>query len=371
MCASWAKTQHRFRRIHNTMRRDRELQIKMLRQVRDRIDDPAIMGAPEELRVYNAGLLIDEGLVDGKKMKGNHGQCIGAAFVALTPAGHDLLEAIDRAAETPVINTPASQSMTIFISHSSQDANLAGKLAKLFQLSFSLPPTEIRCTSVDGYRLPVGTDTDQRLRREVKESKLFLAVITPISIRSSYVLFELGGRWCTELPMFPVLGCGATSSSLEGPLGGINALNLQRRREVLQLVEDMARELGVGIASLSSIDEAVDAVWKAAASVAETPQLRAATGVTANDPLDADDKKILHYIYEVHPDRPEVGELVEKLGIRLREVGYSVRKLITHGFISEPPRMKALRYEGQPNPNGHRILDKGIDYIRAHMPKPG
>jgi hypothetical protein len=353
------------------MRRDRELQIKMLRQVRDRIDDPAIMEAPEELRAYNAGLLIDEGLVEGRKVKGNQGQCVGSALISLTPAGHDFLEAIDRAAEAPISIQPTVPSMTIFISHSSQDAELAGKLAKLFQLSFSLPPAEIRCTSVDGYRLPVGTDTDQRLRREVKESRLFLAVITPTSIRSSYVLFELGGRWCTELPMFPVLGRGATSSCLEGPLAGINALDLQRRREVLQLVEDMARELGVGMASMSSIDAEVDAVWEAAKTVADASQSRSTIEVTANDLLDADDKRILHYIHEAHPEHPDEKELVEKLGIRLREVEYSIRKLAKLRFISPPSLTKELWREGQPNPDGYCVLDRGFDYIRANMTKPG
>ena len=274
------------------MRRDRELQIKLLRQVRDGNADPVFQETPKEQLAYNAGLLIDEGLVEGKKLKGNQGQCVDAKLIALTPAGHDFLEAIDHAVDPTILTPLASQSMTIFISHSSQDAELAGKLAKLFQLSFSLPPNEIRCTSVDGYRLPVGTDTDQRLRREVKESKLFLAVITPTSIRSSYVLFELGGRWCTELPMFPVLGRGATSSSLEGPLGGINALNLQRRTGVLQLLEDMAKALGLAMASASSIDDPIEAVCEAAKVLTSETGVQSGIEGRANDLLDADDERI-------------------------------------------------------------------------------
>ena len=350
------------------MRRDRELQIKLLRNLRDQIEDPVFQETPDEQLAYNAGLLIDEGLVEGSKLKGNQGQCIGAALIALTSSGHDFLEAIDNAAKAPDPNPPVTQSMTIFISHSSHDAELAGKLAKLFQLSFSLPPIEIRCTSIEGYKLPVGTDTDQRLRREVKESKLFIAVITPTSIRSSYVLFELGGRWCTELPMFPVLGRGATTGCLEGPLGGINALDLQRRREVLQLLEDMAKELGAVMTSLSSIDAEVDTVWEAAKSVADAPQSQPLLGLS-NDPLDADDKRILIYIHEAHPNHPDKHELAEKLGIRLRDVEYSINKLAKHHFIPDPPLTKKLWHEGQPNPDGHCVLDKGIEYIRSHMAK--
>lgn len=353
------------------MRRDRELQIKMLRQVRDGIDDPAIEETPQEQRAYNAGLLIDEGLVEGRKVKGTHGQCIGAAFIALTPAGHDFLEEIDRAAEATISNQPSARSMTIFISHSSQDAELAGKLAKLFQLAFTLPASEIRCTSVAGYKLEVGADTDEVLRREVKESKLFLALITPTSIRSSYVLFELGGRWCTELPMFPVLGRGATSRFLEGPLGGINALNLHQRPEVLQLLEDMGRKLERNMAPVHSIDDAVAAVCEAAKHVVAETQPQTPIEVTAADPLDANDKRILHYIHEAHPEHPDRKELVKKLGIRLRDVEYSIRKLAKQGLICEPSLTDELWHEGQPNPDGYFILDRGIDYIRANMTKPG
>lgn len=348
------------------MRRDRELQIKLLRQVRDGTDDPVIQETPDDQIIYNAALLIDEGLVNGKKAKGHQGRCAGVALMELTPAGHDFLEAIEQAAQSTTPNQSFTQSMTIFISHSSQDAELAGKLAKLFQLSFALPAKEIRCTSVDEYKLPVGTDTDQQLRMEVKQSKLFLAVITPVSIRSSYVLFELGGRWCTELPMFPVLARGATTKCLEGPLGGINALDLQQRKHVLKLLEDMAKALGVSMESLSSVDDEVNFVWEAAKSVA-APQNSPVHEVSANVSLDPDDKRILLYIDEAHPKHPDKQEIAEKLGIRLRDVEYSIRKLAKLRFVSEPSLTKELWYEGQPNPEGHFVLDKGIEYIRQHM----
>ena len=349
------------------MRRDRDLQIKILRQVRDGADDAVFQEIPKEQLAYNASLLIEEGLVDGKTITGNQGQCVAAALIALTSAGHDFLDAIECIVETPMPNRLVAQTMTIFISHSSQDAELAGKLANLFRLAFALPPKEIRCTSVNGYKLEVGADTDDQLRREVKESKLFLALITPTSIRSSYVLFELGGRWCTGFPMFPVLGRGATSRDLEGPLGGINALKLQSRRDVLQLLEDMTKVLGHEMAPVSSIDDSIVAVYEAASDVAAEPGSQSAIEKTASIPLDDNDEQILHYIYEAHPEQPEINELVDKLGIRLREVGYSIRKLMKYGLISEPPRLKALWHKGRPNPNGHRVLDRGMDYIKNKM----
>jgi hypothetical protein len=205
----------------------------------------------------------------------------------------------------------------------------------------------------------------------VKESKLFLALITPISIRSSYVLFELGGRWCTGLPMFPVMGRGATSSLLEGPLSGINALNLENRPEVLQLLENMGKKLDRNAFSVSSFDDEITAVHKAASKREIEIQPHQSIEVKANDPLDANDKRILHYIHEAHPEHPDESELSEKLEIRLRDVQYTIRKLAKHGLICEPPLTKQVWYVGQPNPDGYFVLDKGIEYIRANMTKCG
>jgi hypothetical protein len=54
------------------------------------------------------------------------------------------------------------------------------------------------CTSVDGFRLAAGVDTDEALRAAVLQSKTLVGVITPASQKSSYVLFELGARWGTN-----------------------------------------------------------------------------------------------------------------------------------------------------------------------------
>jgi hypothetical protein len=154
-------------------------------------------------------------------------------------------------------------------------------------------------------------------------------------------------------------------------LGGINALDLQHRQQVLQLLEDMAKALGAHMASLSSIDDEVVAVLEAAKSVAEAPQTQPVHAASSNDPLDAYDRRILLYIDEAHPKHPDKNEIAEKLGIRLRDVEYSISKMAKLRFIPEPSLTKELWYEGHPNPDGYCVLDKGIEYIRSHVTKHG
>jgi hypothetical protein len=47
----------------------------------------------------------------------------------------------------------------VFISHASDDAELAGRLVQLLLAALNLQSSEIRCTSVEGHRLPSGADT--------------------------------------------------------------------------------------------------------------------------------------------------------------------------------------------------------------------
>ena len=67
--------------------------------------------------------------------------------------------------------------LDIFISHSGQDQQIASVLIDLLRTAMDIPPKRIRCTSVDGYRLPGGASTDDQLKREVRETKCFIASV--------------------------------------------------------------------------------------------------------------------------------------------------------------------------------------------------
>ena len=150
--------------------------------------------------------------------------------------------------------------MRVFISHSAKDADLAEAMIALLRDALPLKSSDIRCSSVDGYRLPLGADTDETLRREVFEAELLVGLLTPVSLASTYVLFELGARWGMKRSIAPLLARGATPGLLPGPLARANALDISTAGQIQQFVHDAARILEVSLEPAASYQKDVDNV---------------------------------------------------------------------------------------------------------------
>jgi hypothetical protein len=150
--------------------------------------------------------------------------------------------------------------LALFISHSASDAGIAKALITLFEKALKISARQIRCTSVDGYRLPAGADTNEVLRTEVFGAKLFIALLTPTSLNSPYVLFELGARWGARRALYPVLAGGAIPADLKAPLNSLNALSASVSDQVRQLVEDASVALSQRLEPMASFSAEVEAV---------------------------------------------------------------------------------------------------------------
>ncbi len=133
----------------------------------------------------------------------------------------------------------------IFISHSSSDATVAEKLVALFRSALNLGARDIRCTSVEGHRLPAGADIDDVLRAEILSVPVFIGLVSHASFESAYVLFELGARWGANRHLIPVLAPGVNASILKGPIAGLNAVSCGVAAQLHQLVQDVSEFLGV------------------------------------------------------------------------------------------------------------------------------
>ena len=134
--------------------------------------------------------------------------------------------------------------MDIFISHSSSDVEVAKLVIEIVRKAFNISSNKIRCTSVPGYKLKAGANTDEQLKKEIFSSKAFIGLITQDSINSTYVLFELGARWGVDLPLIPLICDKAGASILNGPIKNINALSAIDSSDMLQFLSDLGTILG-------------------------------------------------------------------------------------------------------------------------------
>ncbi|WP_286616583.1 toll/interleukin-1 receptor domain-containing protein [Variovorax sp. J22R115] len=125
--------------------------------------------------------------------------------------------------------------LDVFISHSSEDAQLAEILIEV--LEAAVPDIAIRCSSIDKYRLDAGGNYEVQIRQEVLLSKVLLCLITPRSVKSDYVLFELGARWGVGLWTVPLLASGATVSLLPGPVSHLNAITCSSTYQIYQMID--------------------------------------------------------------------------------------------------------------------------------------
>jgi hypothetical protein len=129
----------------------------------------------------------------------------------------------------------------VFISHRHNDEDIVWALVKCISTRFVVTRDDIRCTSVAPYRLRAGEDTADRLRSEISTAEVVLGVLSPDTLRSSYVAFELGSAWGQQIWTCPLLVRGATLTHIPDPIRGLSPLSLSIERDCTQLLDDLAR----------------------------------------------------------------------------------------------------------------------------------
>jgi hypothetical protein len=129
----------------------------------------------------------------------------------------------------------------IFISHRHKDEPVVSALIDCIEYKFRVSQEDIRCTSVDPYRLRVGEDTPNRLRAEITDAEVVLGVLTTDTLDSTYVAFELGSAWGQNVWTCPLLAGGATPAHIPDPIRGLSPLYLSKSADCRKLLSDLER----------------------------------------------------------------------------------------------------------------------------------
>lgn len=224
----------------------------------------------------------------------------------------------------------ADKSVDVFISHSSGDLEFTKLLLALLRSALRLPGASIRCTSVDGHRLPGGADTDEQLRREVHDATAFIGVISVASLNSMYVAFELGARWGVGRHLLPLLTPGADASILSGPLSGLNALRSDNASQLHQLIGDLGSLLKIKPEPAHVFQTEIEALLDVPAP--STPRRIA----TDSNKLDEVEVNILELLSQLPASEyTDARSLASQIGLSEQRAIYHLKRLVACEFAGD------------------------------------
>jgi hypothetical protein len=159
-------------------------------------------------------------------------------------------------------------SIRIFVSHASKDRDLVKFFVHALEASFAIADGQIRCTSLPGYRLRSGAHTSSVLRNELAETDVIIGILTPESLESGWVMFELGAGWGAKKWVVPVLA-GVDYDLLPGPLKESNTTDAATRAEIEQLFHEIGSSLNLSQRPAGRATEIIDELVEEAESYYE------------------------------------------------------------------------------------------------------
>jgi TIR domain len=139
---------------------------------------------------------------------------------------------------------PPAGRVKLFVSHAHDDVAIATRLVTAIELAMDVPEGAIRCTSAPGYKLEFGSMAADVLRRELASAQCVVAILTPQSIASHWVMFELGATWSRAKQVIPLLGGDLKEADIPGPLRGSAGGRLKDLLTFDQLLDQVSRTLG-------------------------------------------------------------------------------------------------------------------------------
>jgi hypothetical protein len=110
--------------------------------------------------------------------------------------------------------------------------------------NLEVPKGALRCTSVPGYQLDLGTMAPDALRQELGSAACVLAVLTPNSLSNDWVLFELGAAWANAKVSIPLLAGGLQDKDVPGPFRGAVGGQLTSAATLDHMIDQVEKLLG-------------------------------------------------------------------------------------------------------------------------------
>jgi len=142
--------------------------------------------------------------------------------------------------------------MQAFISHISEEAEVASKLKEVLEQDF-LGILDVFVSS-DSESIAAGEDWLKSTNDALRNSALLVTLCSPASIRRPWINFEAGAAWMLDVPIIPLCHAGLTPSDLLMPLSLRQGLSLNNAEHLRRLYARIADTLSCRVPARSFED---------------------------------------------------------------------------------------------------------------------
>ena len=131
---------------------------------------------------------------------------LNAGLAILEGISESLVLGVDGTNERVNKVIPETKPPLVFISHAELDKEFANEIVTLFEFIGVKGKEKLLCTSVDGYRIPVGRDIVEYLREVFNNYDLFVIILHTHNYYTRPVcLNEMGAAWALKTKYYSVL----------------------------------------------------------------------------------------------------------------------------------------------------------------------
>ncbi len=138
---------------------------------------------------------------------------------------------------------PPAAPRQIFVSHISDEAELAGLLQQMLEADFA---GQVRLFTSSDIR-SIGTSEDwlAAIERALGQAVALIVLCSRSSVHKPWVQFEIGAAWMKQVPIVPACHSGLTPDRLDPPLARLEGLELGTARGLERLYVTVSRLLGL------------------------------------------------------------------------------------------------------------------------------
>jgi hypothetical protein len=244
--------------------------------------------------------------------------------------------------------------MKLFISHISEESNLALVLKEWIESSFA-GQCEVFVSS-DKDDIPAGAKWLDEIDKALENAIAFVVLCSPASLARPWINFETGCGWIKRVPIVPVCHSGQSKSALPPPISMFQAIEVEDEKFISDLLTGLAKHFGISKIPRIDQDSMRQELIAAASNVklqGSTTREKRSTEIVEELPSEA--LEILKVLCQISGRDPTAYDLAQHFKISEQRMQYFLE------FLDEKSLIYRALYMG--SPSTYSLTSDGRKYL--------